>query len=176
MLFQWLAVLAIACTLTACASGPKVVDHSFGFDIRSASPEVEVLDYRYGDSKLPVRAPEWAVKEGRPLYFNAVTGPMRVGDFLYVKWRIKETGQVLEDNVDLRQRLPNDIKDRRVYFDIQGQQLYVYLISREKLTPNPCPSRDELLRLGKSSISGDRVFSMFCFAKIITLYPDQDKR
>lgn len=174
MFVRRLALLFIAFALAACAVGPRVVDHSFGFDTRDTIPRVEVLDYRYGDSKLPV-PPDWAIKEGRPFYFENVTGPMLVGDRLYVKWRIKDTGQVYEETVDLRHRLPTDIKDHRVYFDIKGSQLYVYLISPEKLNPNPCPSRDELRRLGNSDDPGDRIFSTYCYRKIMGIYPDQSK-
>lgn len=176
---DWLArrivPLFIASSLAACSTGPKVVSHAFGFDTRETIPAVEVLDYRYGDSKLPVHAPDWVVAEGRPLYFENVSGPMLVGDRLYVKWRIKDAAQVYEDTVDLRQRLPRNIKDHRIHFDIKGLQLYVYLIAPEALKPNPCPSRDELRRLSKSDDPGDRLFSTYCSQKIIQLYPDQPK-
>lgn len=154
-----LAILASILFLTACATDPRVVEHSFGFDIRKSIPRVEVIDYRYGESKLPVRAPEWAVKEGRPLYFNGVSGAMRIGDYLYVQWRIVDTGQVFEETIDLRQRLPRDIKDHKVHFDIQGPQLYVYLI-----TPDPRPI--------DAPPNGPR---MYHYRKVITLYPDQPK-
>ncbi len=153
-----LLLLLVACTLAAC-SGSRVVNHSFGFDTRNAIPPVEVLDYRYGDSKLPVRAPEWLVKEGKTFGFDGVSGPMLVGDFLYVKWRVKDTGQIYEDTVDLRHRLPYFIKDHTVYFDIKGPQLYVYLISPELRPPNMPPNGP----------------SMYHYRKVITIYPDQPK-
>lgn len=173
-----LLLFAISCSLAACATGPRVVDHSFGFDIRNAVPEVQILDYRYGSSGTTgTRPAKWALEEGKPFYFQGVTGPIPVGDFLYVKWRIKETGQVFEETVDLRQRLARDIKDHEVYLDIEGPQLYVYLISRERVTPNSCPPLDERRRLQKSEKSRDRIFVRFCFAASITvIYPDQDKR
>ncbi|MDD5056746.1 MAG: hypothetical protein PHQ60_02660 [Sideroxydans sp.] len=157
--FRWLLLLFIACTLTACG-GSRIVNHSFEFDTTNSIPLAEVLDYRYGDSKLPVRAPEWIVKEGRPLYFNAVAGPMLVGDYLYVKWRIKETGQVYEDTVDLRHRLPFFLRDKTVYFDIKGSQLYVYVISPERRPDNMPPNGPK----------------MYDYRKVITIYPDQPKQ
>jgi len=54
---------------------------------------------------------------------------MPVGDFLFVKWRIKSTGEVVEDRVDLRQRLPKDMTDHGLTFVIEGNQLYVYVIT-----------------------------------------------
>ncbi len=154
-----LVLWSIACTLAGC-TGQRVVNHSFGFDIRNSNPRVEVLDYRYGDSKLPVRAPEWVVKEGKPMYFDGVTGAMLVGDFLYVKWRLMATGDVYEDTVDLRNRLPANIKDHRVYFDIKGPQLYIYLISPERRPPETPPNGPH----------------MYDYLIVKTIYPDQPKR
>lgn len=98
------------------------------------------------------------------------------GDFLYVKWRLKQTGEVYEDTVDLKSRLPADITDHRIHFVIRGPQLYVYLISPERLNPNPCPSQEALRKLAKTEAPGDRIFRMYCNLKITTLYPDQTKQ
>lgn len=177
MFMHWLALLFIACALAACAAGPRVVDHAFRFDARWDSPDAEVLDFRYGDSKLPgVRPPEWALKEGSIGQATGVNGPMLIGDSLYVKWRIKSTGEVYQDTVNLRSRLPADIKDHTIYFIIKGAQLYVYLISPDKLNPNPCPPHDVLLRLSKSDNPDDRILFMYCYRKISKIYPDQLKR
>jgi hypothetical protein len=91
---------------------------------------------------------------------TATSGEMSRGDDLYVKWRIKATGQVLEETVDLRSRLPADIVDHKVYFDIEGPQLYVYLI-----TP--------LRRDAGTPPNGPR---MYWHMKTLTLYPDTAKR
>lgn len=170
--FIALALLA----LVGCAFNPSVIDHSFGFDARWDSPDVDVLNYRYGNSNIPAtRTQDFELREGRISNSASVTGDMLRGEFLYVKWRIKSTGEVFEDNVDLRKRLPYDIKKHRIYFVIKGAQLYVFLISPDRLEQNPCPSRDELRRLGKSDSPFDKVFSMYCYRKITTLYPDQPK-
>jgi len=81
------------------------------------------------------------------------------GDFLYVKWRIKSTGQVYEDTVDLRRRLPADITDHRIHFIVKGPQLYVYLITPERRPPDMPPN-------------GPRPYQ---YLKTITIYPDQAK-
>ena len=136
-----ISILGLALlTLAGCATNPGVVDQAFSFDVRYDDQDAEVLDYRYGDSKLPVRAPAAAVMEGKPLYQTNVHGPMLRGDFLYVKWRNKVTGQVYEDTVDLRRRLPLNITDDRIHFMIKGPQLYVYLIS-PKPRPPDMPAR-----------------------------------
>lgn len=85
---------------------------------------------------------------------------MPIGDYLYVKWRLKETGEVYEDTVDLRQRLPKDISEHRIYFDIQGAQLHVYLVSPDFL-PKGAP-RNSL--------------RMYPHNRVMALYPDPSPR
>lgn len=155
-LFAFVAMVALA----ACAAGPEVVDHAFGFATAyDGQDDVEVLDYRYGNSKLPVHAPDWAVKEGKTFGGTGVRGPMLRGDFLYVKWRLKSTGQVHEDNVDLRQRLPADIEKHEVYFIIHGPQLYIYLITPKRRAKDEPAIGPEMYR----------------YRKTILIYPDQSK-
>ncbi len=64
------ALLGFAMLLLAgCATNSEVVDHAFSFDVRYDSQDAEVLDYRYGASQLPVRAPEYAV-QGRQAFLS----------------------------------------------------------------------------------------------------------
>jgi hypothetical protein len=130
----WFVASFMLVVLTACATGSKLTDHSFGFDMRE-SPDAMVLDYRYGESVM-TRAPTYALKEGTVPQVRSINGPIPRGDTLYVKWRIKSTGAVYEDTVDLRNRLPADITHHRIHFVIRGPQLYVYLISPEKRPVN----------------------------------------
>ena len=121
--------LASASIVSACATSPEIVDHSFAFDALNDSPGVQVLDYRYGDSKNPGAAnPDYLRKEGRSVQRTSTTGPMRRGDSLYVKWRTLSDNEVYEETIDLRNRLPRDITDCKVYFLIRGSKLYVYLV------------------------------------------------
>jgi hypothetical protein len=131
---HWLLAFALFVALAACASGPKLVDHAFEFDAVHDSPDIEVLNYQYGNSKHPgARPPAWALRqEGYVAGGTGINGPMLLGDTLYVKWRIKATGAVYEDTVDLRTRLPRDITGHTIHFVVKGPQLYVYLISPKK--------------------------------------------
>lgn len=153
----------ILCAITlsvvvACAGlGKDIVDHAFGFDMAYDDQDAVVLDYRYGESKNPVHAQEWAVREGKEISFDGVNGPMSRGDFLYVKWKNKLTGKVYEETVDLRQWLPRDIERHRVHFMIWGAQLYVYLVSPEKRPP-------DMPEIGPRKYSHRKVFQ---------IYPDQ---
>jgi hypothetical protein len=119
-----------------------------------------VLDYRYGDSRQPlVRNPDYLLKEGRSLQGANVSGEMLRGDFLYVKWRIKTSGQVYEDTVDLRQRLPMDIDHHRIYF--------IVLAALRFLIPPEGAKRPE----GKAAIGP----SKYADLDIVQIYPNQPK-
>ena len=115
--------------LTACATGGAMVNHAFGFDAFEDSPDVEVLDYKYGDGAMfGTEAERDRVALGQVFLEWHIAGVMPRGDTLYVKWRDKRTHHVYQDTVDLRNRLPRDITGLTIYFLIKGPQLYVYLI------------------------------------------------
>lgn len=153
------ALVFIPFFFTGCAA-KNLENHSFEFDAGWESPDIEVLDYQYGNSKLQgVRPPSWVLKD-TPQGGTGVTGPMLRGEFLYVKWRIKSTGEILEDKVDLKERLPRDIEHHRIHFVVKGRQLFVYLISPK---PNPNPWVQPPL-------------SMYSNLKVDEIYPAQPKK
>ena len=171
----WLPLVFAIAIQGACATGPRPINHTFEFDARVDSQDVEIIDYRYGDSNVPgVRGcPAQYFPCERSRQYAGTTGKMPLGDELYVKWRIKSTGKVYEDTVDLKNRLPDDITNNRIRFVIKGAQLYVYLITPVKLIPNPCPSRDRRHQLDISEIQDNRICSLYCSTKTIRLYPGQ---
>lgn len=65
---------------------------------------------------------------------------MPVGDSLYVKWRLEPDGKTYEDVVDLKSRLPRNIREHKIYFIVKGNQLFVYLITPEKRSPDILPA------------------------------------
>ena len=147
----WRIFVGILMTLvlaTACATKVAEPWHKFAFDGWNDKwyPAHELLEYSYGDKYRMVRAsvitPEHPINEGKSMLppSTGVNGPMPVGEFLFVKWRIKSTGEVVEDRVDLRQRLPKDMTDHGLTFVIEGKQLYVYVITpkvrNSDLSPN----------------------------------------
>ncbi len=128
LLLPWLVSL-----LAACAAGPGLVDHSFGFDANSDSPDVEVLDFSYGESTAPgIRMPDWVKRDVGFSAGTSTSGAMPVGSRLYVKWRVRSSGEVLEETVDLRDRLPLDMLRHKVYFVVQQRRIHVYLVSPER--------------------------------------------
>lgn len=177
LLRSWMLAVLTVITFSACATRPRLVDHSFEFDARWDSPDVEILDYRYGASNQP--GAKGCQKQDTPCLasrqYVGITGEMLLGDDLFVKWRVKSTGIVYEDTVDLRGRLPSDMKKHKLRFVVKGAQLYVFVISAEKSESNSCPSKDQLCRIADSSCPSayDRVLSMYCHKKFIQIYPDQ---
>lgn len=141
----WLA-MAMLVVLTACATGPKVVAHAFSFNglHDKWADKVDLLAYAYGDEYVKVRedlanpsSSLYAGKTGLPPS-TGVNGPMPIGKFLHVKWRVKATGEVLEERVSLRDRLPTDMTNHELTFVIDGRQLLVYVV-----TPRRKKSADE---------------------------------
>lgn len=148
---SWLLIVLVA--LFGCASGPELVNHGLIFHFADDSPEAELLDYRYGTSFYGASD----VKSmGRASQGRSVHGGIRRGDDLYVKWRLKTTGEVFEKTVDLRSRLPKDIEGCRIYFMVKESQLYVYLITPQRRAKEEPPNGP----------------SQWRYLKTITLYPD----
>lgn len=138
--------LLLACCLLgalvsgACASGPAVVDHAFGFDALQDSPGIEIVYYRYGNTNAPFISADLAIRQfGKSMQGTNINGPMPLGDALYVRWRIKATGQEFEDTVDLKSRLPANMERQRVYFVVQDTQLLVYVTDLTKPKPASMP-------------------------------------
>ena len=150
----WMAVILV---VTGCAAVPTEQLHSFAFDVRTENTDIEVLDYRYGEVKIgPTQANHYSVASGLVQYQAGVTGYMPRGKRLYVKWRIRATGEVREDTVDLESRLPSDISNRIITFNFKEGRLFVYLVTRE------------VLPLGQKS-NGPGIYDIY---KTHTIYPD----
>ena len=163
-----IAAWAVAIT-TACVNQTEFVRHEIEFDTRYDDQDAFVLDFKYmlGD-KVIYGTPDEYVKKGAKYGRDGSNGPMNRGTSLYVRWVNKVTGKVYEDTVDLRHRLPADIKDKDIYFMIWGAQLYVYIV-QSKTAPS-----DELeKRHPGEKFIGPR---MYMALRTIQIYPDQPKR
>ena len=147
----YVAAFAVLVLLTACAN--TLVRHAFSFEANE-EPGIEILDYRYGESRQPGARPDPSA--GRVRQGANIIGDMRRPDALYVRWRDKTSGKVYEETVDLARLLPWDITDHRIHFTVRGPQLFVYLI-----TPQLRPLTDQPV--------GPRAFQ---FRKVITLASD----
>jgi hypothetical protein len=116
--------------LAACvAAGPKTVWHSFEADgwKDNWDQHVQLLEYRYENGQAFMGR-----KAGEGLDFGssvAVSGEMPVANFLYLKWRLKQSGVVHERRIDLRPLLPQDMFNHKITFVIEEDQVYVYLVT-----------------------------------------------
>jgi hypothetical protein len=147
----YVAAFAVLVLLTACAT--NLAMHSFSFDARE-EPGIEILDYRYGESRQPGARADPSTTRVRQAV--DIIGEMRRPDVLYVRWRDATSGKVYEDTVDLARLLPRDITNHRIHFSIRGPQLFVYLITPQLRSPTAPPV-------------GPREFN---FRKVITLASD----
>ena len=139
-----------------------MVRHHFSFDTITDSPDAGVLDYQYGSSgQFGTHANKGKVQSGGVFAAWNTAGVMPRGEFLYVKWRLRQSGEIHEDKVDLQSRLPADITNHRIHFMVKGPQLYIYLISPET------EKRPAASPLGPLRMYGD--------LKQIQIYPDQAK-
>ena len=171
-LVRWLLALCISLVLVACTTvgGPKLVVHAFNFDGTKDgwAEQADLLAFSYGDQYQRVQN---SVDDPRSGVFagmselpprESVNGPMPVGDFLYVKWRLMASGEVLEERVDLRARLPGDMKDHELTFVIDGRQLYVYVVTPER---KKAYAEAPLLKTWRSK-----------FSKAFEVFPNQSPR
>ena len=145
--FKWsvfLMMFIAVFSLSACASNSltancydnKIFYQWFSFDM-SENPEIELRDYFYGTENCPaLYNPPYLKERGECLQIHGEFGPNRRAEKLYVRWRIKSTGQEYEDTVDLRNRLPKDMTNQRIHFSVKSSQLYVYLVTPERRLPD----------------------------------------
>lgn len=144
--------------------------HKFSFDTIEDSPDIEVLDYRYGASgQFGTSANKERIALGQTFARGGVVGAMPPGEFLYVKWQIKNSSQIFEDKVDLRHRLPRDMEGLTIHFVIRGQQLYVYVIwpwDGKPWEQEPLKSRFNPVPGGEKRFQG---------RKQVQIYPDPAK-
>jgi len=127
---RWLTGICLVLVLSACATGSRQPVHTFQFDARfdDWATQADLLEFSYGDKE---RMTHKVVQPGQERigYQWLVNGAMPIGEYLYVKWRITQTGEVIEDKVDLRPLLPWNLGGHTLTFVIDGRQLYVYLVT-----------------------------------------------
>lgn len=175
----WLILILMA--LAACApmsSGTaqtvgQMVDHSFAFDASRDSRDIEILQYRYGDDGgHNTRTTLDDLQLGKTRQAANSTGDMLMGKDLYVKWRIKSTGQVFEDTVDLTSRLPFNMKRKRLRFIVEGEKLYVYVISREEVRPYFSPADADRIRAFAQTPRA-KALTPFSRNPVMLIYPEK---
>jgi len=170
---RWIFIAtAMLLGIQACANSQqgKLVDHSFEFNAHTDSPGIEVLDYEYSTRK-PDRDQLLGIKNNSVPQGSSITGEFPLGDFVYMKWRIRATGEIVEERVDLRQRLPKDISNKRIYCVIDGHQLYILLMPleyyREKV------STEELSKARADALTPLKYVLAFTLRyRVMQIYPE----
>lgn len=133
----------ILLSLQGCMGGPKLYFQSLDFDLRESNPDIEVLNYQYCISENDCfRMSRGYVGRGAGIQQSHYAGPMPRGTSWYVKWRVKPTGAVYEERIDLANRLPEDVTDGSFTFRFVDSRLHVYLSLPDKEW-RPDPSRQE---------------------------------
>lgn len=134
-IFEFIVQGVFQLSLLSCAVGATTIFHSFSFDTFVDSPGVDILDYRYGQTRnldaaglIGIRANPERVTAGETFPAQSTGGSMPKGEFLYVKWRLRGSTATYEDTVDLNARLSKDITDHGIHFVVREKKLYVYLI------------------------------------------------
>lgn len=124
--------LLLSMFLGGCAAS-HTVRHAFGFDMIDENPQVEVIDWKYGQSKNYGAHP---LSDQRATKRVNVMGEFLYPTSLYVKWRNTVTNSIHEESVDFKDILPKNLTDHRVHFSVKDDRLYVYLITPELRPPN----------------------------------------
>ncbi len=172
-----LMIVMGTCMLMACGHSMtigeqwgKVVNHGFEFDVRKDSPGIDILDYEYSTRK-PSKEAYLGIGGSSIAQWNGIYGGFPVGDFIYMKWRIRSTGEIFEDRVNLRGRLPSDMTDQQIYCVIDAEILYIFIISSETRKKI---SKDELDKYEKISYKPiERMLNKtLTFKNIRQIYPD----
>ena len=121
--------------------GQGLVPHAFSFSgfIDGWAEHTELLAFSYGNELN--RLSQEIVSEGAVLDSEFErAGPLPTPEQLQVRWRRKRDARVFEQHVDLRGRLPTQLHGYHITFTIEQDQLFVYLITPEKV-PFKLPGR-----------------------------------
>ena len=71
-----------------------------------------------------------------------------------MKWQIKKSALTYEDTVDLKRLLPRNIEYCTIHFTIKDQQLFVYLITTERLPAGETSGGNALYKYDASNSEG----------------------
>jgi hypothetical protein len=128
-----LLAVGVLMIVMGCAIGPKKALHGLEFDAVFNMTDIEIIDYKYGDGPaFPIRTrcrPKVTPTDkcAQSESANLLT---EIGETLYVKWKIKSTGEILDDTIIMKKVLPDDINGMKLFFYIKQRQLYLFLDTR----------------------------------------------
>jgi hypothetical protein len=154
-----LAIITVACTT---AAQPR---HAFDFRPLTDSPNVKVLDWRYGD----LGPKQWEIKRAldgtEGLAGTRIVGPIPVADQLYVRWQVPPHTQVLERTISLRGKLPPSMNGKQIVLLFRAGEPRVYIVTTDK---RPCEGANCVAYLASDVTPHAR---SFMYGRIQQLYP-----
>jgi len=132
--------VAMCVGITGCASSSGSSYHTFSFDGRfdKWAKSVDLLEYDYG-GKVSLASRKVGADASSLGPGTGINATMPNGEYLYVKWRLLRTGEVIEKRVDLRGLLPVNMFEHTVTFVIDERELYVYLVTPQNKLPTAPP-------------------------------------
>ena len=138
-------LIVVGLMLFALPACPGTNDRVFTFEFGMLDPnkDVEILNWRYGNSKVAYTHADTGYLATRHIpQAENTTGRFPPGDVLYVKWRVLSTGKEYENKVDLTSQLPDDMSGKTIHFSVKGPQLFVYLIDTKQghIPGKDCPA------------------------------------
>jgi len=132
----------LASAIVVACAGPAGVPHSFNFENLDA--DAEILYYQYGDdTSMPTRPSPQEMARGKVAQSSGVYGTFSPARELVVRWRIRSTGEVRQEQVSLARIDANAFRDNVLFFAIEHGELLVVLHRYTAHAPEQpdCPLR-----------------------------------
>jgi hypothetical protein len=127
---SFLTGLLLFIGMQGCAVTTVPEWHSFEFDAVFEMNDIEIIDFRYGNGPaFPARTRCRPVSErdNKCLQGTSANLLTEIGETLWVKWKVKSSGLVYEDTIEIKKLLPKSIKGMTIFFVIRDKQLSLYL-------------------------------------------------
>jgi hypothetical protein len=134
-------VLFAALTLlSGCATNPKTAFYSFNANGGNDKwvETVELLDGKFGTENQTFWEVYFRTDKREASQGAGIGGVYPIPETLYLKWRIRDTGEILEKTVNFKGILPKDLNKQTITFLFEGKDLYVYLVT-DKYDRNNLP-------------------------------------
>lgn len=116
---------------TPIRNSPEYEWHGFYGTDKLESPNIEILDYQYGNIKPEASDYESAgvLNKNKRSGPGGTFGVIKRGEFFYIKWKDVISGALSERTVDLKSRLPIQMYGTRITFGIRDNRLSIYLVT-----------------------------------------------
>lgn len=88
-----------------------------------------------------------------------------------MKWKERDTDEVIEASIDLSKRLPTDLDDKSIHFLIGQGAVHVYVATLKGVITTECPTRNK--ERAADPTNPDLIArSYFCGKQLQKVYPE----